>query len=74
MFGGAFVGGTLAPEILFLGKINNDKIEWKELLTKGNQPGKRYGHSMVYSQPFVVLFGGSQGSLCLKETWILDLS
>ena len=49
LFGGAFVGGTLAPETLFLGKLINDKIEWKEINTKGNQPGKRYGHSMVYS-------------------------
>ena len=32
---------------------------WTQVQTHGQTPGKRYGHSMSYVEPFFVLFGGS---------------
>lgn len=76
MFGGAFVGGNLAQETLYFALIKDKEreVEWKEPLVKGPKPGKRYGHSLNYSKPYLILFGGSTGSVSLNETWILDLS
>ena len=47
---------------------------WKEVMPKGVRPGKRYGHTLNFSKPNLIIFGGSTGSASLNETWILDLS
>lgn len=39
----------------------------------GNTPGRRYGHSMVYIKPSLVVFGGNTGSEAVNDTWTLDL-
>lgn len=73
LYGGAFVGGNLAPEILYFGSLKENTITWKEIVVKGPKPGKRYGHTLNFSKPYLILFGGSTGSVSLNETWILDL-
>lgn len=39
----------------------------------GNTPGRRYGHSMVYIKPSLVVFGGNTGSEPVNDAWSLDL-
>ncbi len=74
MFGGAFVGGKLAPATLFHFKLeSDDKIQWNEINTQGDAPGQRYGHSLCFNKPYVILFGGGTGQTTLNETWILNL-
>lgn len=68
------MGGNLAPDSLYFGQYKDGSVNWKEISTKGAKPGKRYGHTMNFSKPFLILFGGSTGSVSLNETWILDLS
>lgn len=37
----------------------------------GINPSKRYGHSLVYSKPYVIMFGGMDGTRLFNETCIL---
>lgn len=39
---------------------------------EGNTPGLRYGHTMVYIIPILILFGGSGRSEILNDVWILS--
>ena len=74
MFGGALVGGTIAKEQLFNLRIDGAKAQWNEVQTAGPRPGPRYGHTLTFSKPYVILFGGSTGSETLNETWCLDMT
>jgi protein phosphatase len=39
---------------------------------EGSTPGLRYGHSMVYIMPILILFGGSGKNEILNDVWILS--
>lgn len=39
----------------------------------GTTPGRRYGHTMVFNKPHLVVFGGNTGSEPLNDSWSLDL-
>ena len=73
MFGGALVGGTLAREQLYHLKVKGKEAVWNEINTEGEKPGRRYGHTLCFNKPNLILFGGSTGSKNINETWILDL-
>jgi protein phosphatase len=75
IYGGAIPTGALAPDILYcLNLVNeNNDCFWEEINVTGSTPGKRYGHSMAYLSPFIILFGGSSGETLLNDVWILNL-
>lgn len=74
MFGGAVVGGKIAQEQLFdLRVVDDARAVWTEVRTNGDRPGPRYGHSLTFAKPNLVLFGGSNGSETMNDTWILNL-
>lgn len=75
MFGGALVGGSIAKEQLYhLKVIEPNKAQWSEVKTAGEKPKARYGHSLVFSKPILILFGGSTGSETLNDVWSLNLA
>ncbi len=39
----------------------------------GARPGRRYGHTLCFYKPHLILFGGSTGNETINETWILNL-
>lgn len=39
---------------------------------EGKTPGLRYGHTMVYIMPILILFGGSGDSEILNDIWIMS--
>lgn len=53
--------------------MENTNGKWNEIETEGPKPGRRYGHTLLYNKPNLILFGGSTGSQTINETWILDL-
>ena len=73
MFGGAITKGTIAKEQLYKLRIDGNKAQWTEIQVTGSKPGPRYGHSLAFSKPFVILFGGSTGSGAINETWLLNI-
>ncbi len=58
------LGGMLAGDELFLLDLKNKEEEatWTMIPTTGKSPGKRYGHTLCYSKPHIILFGGNLGS------------
>lgn len=47
--------------------------EWKVLTVAGTTPGRRYGHSMVFAKPCLLVFGGNTGNETASDIWCLDI-
>ena len=77
VYGGATGGGALSSDDLFLLDVRtvekDGKFSWMTVPVDGPTPGKRYGHSMVYSKPLLILFGGNNGQSALSDVWTLDV-
>jgi hypothetical protein len=39
----------------------------------GTTPGRRYGHTLLFSKPYLILFGGSEGTDPLNDVWALSV-
>ncbi len=39
----------------------------------GSTPGRRYGHTLVYSKPNLVIFGGNNGTETVNDVWALNV-
>ena len=62
-YGGSIGNGQYAQDDLWFLDIKNDEdASWMKVPIEGPTPGPRYGHSMVYIMPLLVLFGGSSGA------------
>lgn len=48
---------------------------WKiiEVANKSNTPGQRYGHTMLFSKPHLVVFGGNSGNRAENDVWLLNI-
>ena len=75
IFGGATGGGGLSSDELFLLdlKAGDDKALWVPVEAKGPSPGPRYGHSLVFIKPHIVVFGGNSGNESLNDVWLMNL-
>lgn len=50
-----------------------DYAHWMIVPTTGVTPGCRYGHSLVYFKPYIILFGGNNGVETLGDAWLLNI-
>ena len=63
-------------DLWFLDIKNNEDASWMQVPIEGATPGPRYGHSMVYILPVLVLFGGSssgnqnQRNEIMSDVWV----
>lgn len=63
IFSGATGGGQLANDDLFVLDFRHDPAaNWSLVPVQGPTPGKRYGHTIAYNRPHLVVFGGNTGS------------
>lgn len=64
----------LASDELFILDLKNgdEESEWRILTTSGKTPGKRYGHTICYTKPNVIVFGGNTGSQPLNDVWTIQ--
>ena len=76
-YGGSIGNGQYAMDDLwFLDIKNQEEVNWMQVPIDGQTPGPRYGHSMVYIFPNLILFGGSSNSgqnrknIIMKDVWI----
>eukprot|EP00398_MALV-I-01_sp_L67-1_P001007 gene1007-246_t len=75
IYGGATGGGSLSSDSLYLLDYRNENMpNWLEVPVNGPTPGKRYGHSMSYTKPLLVTFGGNNGQHALNDIWFLNQS
>ena len=73
-YGGSIGNGQYAQDDLwFLDIKSNEEASWMKVPIEGPTPGPRYGHSMVYIQPLLVLFGGSVGGPNTKNEIMNDV-
>lgn len=74
VFGGATGGGALSsdevckdlrqnnPIQLYLLDLRREKhLSWITVPTTGRSPGRRYGHTMVFCKPNLIVIGGNDG-------------
>ena len=73
LFGGATGAGGLAPDILYLMLLHKERAIWSEVDVVGESPTKRYGHTLTFTSPFVVLFGGNTGNVNMSDSWALNI-
>ena len=75
VYGGATGGGGLAPDELYLLDLRkgDTSAAWMIVKVSGPTPGKRYGHSMSYMKPHIVIYGGHAGSELQNDTWVLSI-
>ena len=76
-YGGSIGNGQYATDDLwFLDIKNQEEANWMQVPIEGQTPGPRYGHSMVYIYPNLILFGGSSNvglnkkNIIMKDVWI----
>jgi protein phosphatase len=65
----------LAGDELYLFDIKNGEEEasWNVIPVTGRTPGKRYGHTICFLKPYIVVFGGNTGTQPANDTWIISL-
>lgn len=75
VYGGATGGGSLASDDLFLLDMRNgeDDATWMIVPVVGSTPGRRYGHTIVFSKPHLLVFGGNTGSEPVNDVWCLSV-
>jgi diadenosine tetraphosphatase ApaH/serine/threonine PP2A family protein phosphatase len=75
VYGGATGGGSLASDDLYLLDLRNgeEQTTWMTVPVIGTTPGRRYGHSLVFSRPHLIVFAGNTGSEPVNDVWSLNL-
>lgn len=74
VYGGATGGGSLSSDELYLLDIRKEeRSQWMAVPVLGPTPGRRYGHSMVFNKPLLVVFGGNNGQQAENDIWVLDV-
>ena len=48
---------------------------WKiiEVSNKNSTPGQRYGHTMLFNKPYLVVFAGNSGNKAENDVWLLNI-
>jgi Galactose oxidase, central domain len=52
----------------------NDKALWSEVEVVGEKPRERYGHTLTYTHPNLILFGGNTDRQTVNDSWCLNTS
>ena len=64
-----------APNELFLLNLakGEQNANWIQIETEGPNPGNRFGHSLSFIKPYIVLFGGYFINNTSNDTWVLSI-
>ena len=46
---------------------------WNVVPVVGTTPGRRYGHTLTYSKPYLVTYGGNTGTEAVNDFWCLNV-
>jgi protein phosphatase len=53
--------------------MGEEETQWLQVPVVGATPGRRYGHSIVFCKPFLLVYGGNTGSETINDTWCLNV-
>ena len=75
VYGGATGGGSLASDDLYLLDMRNgeEMAQWMIVPVVGSTPGRRYGHTIIFSKPHLLVFGGNTGQEPVSDVWCLSV-
>jgi protein phosphatase len=76
VYGGATGGGSLASDDLYLLDLregDGTTGTWTIVPVVGPTPGRRYGHTLTYSRPYLVVFAGNTGQEPVNDFWCLNV-
>eukprot|EP01056_Protomagalhaensia_sp_Gyna25_P000445 Protomagalhaensia_sp_Gyna_25__444@NODE_120_length_5101_cov_30_677993_g94_i0_p1_GENE_NODE_120_length_5101_cov_30_677993_g94_i0NODE_120_length_5101_cov_30_677993_g94_i0_p1_ORF_typecomplete_len833_score102_97Kelch_4/PF13418_6/1_8e13Kelch_4/PF13418_6/0_014Kelch_4/PF13418_6/5_1e06Kelch_4/PF13418_6/0_0019Kelch_4/PF13418_6/0_002Kelch_4/PF13418_6/1_4Kelch_4/PF13418_6/5_5e02Kelch_5/PF13854_6/3_1e07Kelch_5/PF13854_6/0_051Kelch_5/PF13854_6/3_3e07Kelch_5/PF13854_6/0_01Kelch_5/PF13854_6/0_021Kelch_5/PF13854_ len=74
LYGGATGGGSLSSEELYLLDVRRSpQLTWMTVPITGPTPGRRYGHTLVYYKPNLIVFGGNDGQRSLNDIWYMHV-
>lgn len=75
VYGGATGGGSLASDDLYLLDLRNgdQAAQWMIVPVVGRTPGRRYGHTIIFSKPYLLVFGGNTGTEPVNDVWCLNV-
>lgn len=75
VYAGATGGGSLASDDLYLLDMRNGEAmaQWMIVPVVGSTPGRRYGHTIIFSKPYLLVFGGNTGQEPINDVWCLSV-
>lgn len=65
----------MASDDLMLLDLRNgeENAQWMIVPVVGQTPGRRYGHSVEFSKPYILVFGGNTGQEPVNDVWCLSV-
>ena len=65
----------MASDDLYLLDLRNGDAaaQWMIVPVVGRTPGRRYGHTIVYNKPYLLVFGGNTGTEPVNDVWVLNV-
>ena len=72
IYGGSNSTGLVDDKLWILHLSEQNEGIWSEVRVVGPTPGQRYGHSLVFLNPFFVLFGGNFNPNLTNEVWVIN--
>ena len=73
IFGGAFSHGKVVDNDLYLLKVNDNTCKFIKVPIETEKPSSRYGHSMVFTRPYILVIGGNVQNEPTNEVWSLSI-
>jgi len=65
----------LASDDLYLLDLRggDENAVWMIVPVVGTTPGRRYGHTLCFIKPHLLVFGGNTGSEPVNDVWCLNV-
>ena len=75
VYGGTTGGGALVSDDLYFLDLRkgDDNAIWMIVPTVGTTPGRRYGHTLCFIKPYLLVFGGNNGTELLNDVWSVNI-
>ena len=54
-------------------RSGEENAQWIIVPVVGTTPGRRYGHSLVFCKPHLLVYGGNTGNEPVNDVWCLNV-
>ena len=69
----AIGGNSQASDDLYLLVKRRKEGSMDDCACRRKTPGKRYGHTIIFSKPYLLVFGGNTGTEPINDVWCLNV-
>jgi len=69
------IGGNLVSDDIHLLDLRHGETQaqWITIHIEGSTPGRRYGHTLTFYKPNLIIFGGNTESEVVNDVWCLNV-